>query len=196
MVCSHDESFIQMIRRYKFHGMDKDAWSRYKKMESPVVEVMTPGYKHNLPDIQAALGITQLRKLDRFNKRRAELVKLYDEYLKGIAELLPLGRPTYPHTHSWHLYIVFLDIKATAISRNKFMEELKKRNVGTGLHFYAAHLHHYYRENLNYKRGMLPNTEWASDCLFSLPLYPSMQDEDVRYVVDAIKDIIANRDRG
>lgn len=191
MVCCHDEEFIRKIRRYKFHGMDKDAWSRYKKMDSPVVEVIEPGYKYNFLDLLAALGLTQLAKIEKMNSRREVLYKSYEKHLKNIEEIKTLGMPAYPHRHCWHLFIIQLDLEKIKMTRNEFIEELKKRNIGSGIHFHAAHLHQYFRENYGYQKGMLPHTEHVTERMLSLPLFPTMKEKDVKDVVNAIKDILA-----
>jgi len=115
---------------------------------------------------------------------------LYRERLAGLDEILPLADPLYPFKHAWHLFIVRLDTDKAGISRDDFMSELKKRNIGTGLHFRAVHTHKYYMESLGYHYGMLPNTEWNSDRILSLPLFPDMTEDDIRDVVEAIKDVL------
>ncbi len=191
MVCTDDPKLIERVRRLKFHGLSKDAWQRYSRHGSVQMEVVEPGFKYNFTDIQASLGLTQLKKLDKFNRRRTELAALYDEMFKEIPEFQTLGTPTYPHKHTHHLYIVFLDIDKTGMTRDVFVEKLKERNIGTGIHFRAAHLQEYYRNTGRYPRGSLPNTEWASDRLFSLPLFPKMTEQDVHDVVAGIKDVLA-----
>ena len=124
--------------------------------------------------------------VDRLRFYRRETVCL-DE----IEEILPLEVPAYPLTHAWHLFIVRLDVDRARLSRDDFMAELKHRNIGTGLHFRAVHLQRYYREAMNIKRGSLPNTEWNSDRICSLPLFPDMSLPDVDDVVDAIKDVLS-----
>ena len=190
MVVSEDPEMVDRVRRLKFHGLAKDAWQRYSRKGSVVMEVTEPGFKYNLTDIQASLGLTQLEKLDRFNERRKELVAIYDELFKSIDEVRPIGRPAYPHKHTHHLYIVQVDIDKVGFSRDEFVDQLKERNIGVGIHFRAAHLHEYYAKQGRYPRGSLPNTERASDRIMSLPLFPGMTANDVRDVVLAIKDVV------
>ncbi len=191
MFCSDDTELVECIRRLKFHGLGVDAYDRQTQGRSPQAEVLEPGYKYNLTDMASVLGTSQLSRVDEFNSRRAELAMLYRERLAGIDEILPLSEPAYPVKHSWHLFIVRLDIDKAKMSRDDFMMELKKRNIGTGLHFRAAHLQKYYREVMGMKRGMLPNTEWNSDRICSLPLFPDMTNDDVDDVVDAIKEVLS-----
>ena len=129
-------------------------------------------------------------RIDEFNKKRAELAMRYRERLLEVDEIMPLSDPTYDIKHAWHLFIVRLDTDKTSLCREEFMHELKKRNIGTGLHFLAVHLQKYYTDSIGIHRGMLPNTEWNSDRICSLPLFPDMTIEDVDDVVDAIKEVL------
>jgi UDP-4-amino-4-deoxy-L-arabinose-oxoglutarate aminotransferase len=190
MVCSDDPALLDRVRRFRFHGLGVDAFDRLTHGRTPQAEVQEPGYKYNLTDMAAALGLSQLARLEAFNRKRSELAMLYRERLAGVPELLPLADPAYPHTHARHLFIVRLAGGGAAMSRDVFMAELKKRQIGTGLHFRAVHLHRYYRERLGLKRGMLPETEWNSDRICSLPLFPDMTEDDVNDVVAAIKDVL------
>jgi UDP-4-amino-4-deoxy-L-arabinose-oxoglutarate aminotransferase len=191
MFVSDDAALVERIRRLKFHGLGVDAYDRNTQGRSPQAEVIEPGYKYNLPDLAAVLGIRQLKRLDEFIGRRDALAQRYLEHLRSIDEIIPLEIPSGDIRHAWHLFIVRLDTDRTKISRDGFMEELKKRNIGTGLHFRAAHLQKYYRETMGFKRGLLPETEWNSDRIFSLPLFPDMTGNDVDDVVNEIKDILS-----
>lgn len=193
MICTDDAELAARLRRLKFHGLGVDAFDRTMQGRSPQAEVLEPGYKYNLTDIAAALGIRQLERLDAFNRRRAELAAYYMEKLKDIEEVLPLRPPDYEVFHSWHLFIIRLDIARARMTRDAFMEELKARNIGTGLHFKAVHLQKFYRERFRFQPGMLPNTEWSSERICSLPLFPNMTERDVDDVTTAIKDVLADR---
>lgn len=190
MFCSDDRFILDRVRRLKFHGIGVDAFDRRTQGRSPQAEVLEPGYKYNMPDMLAALGLSQLARLPQMNRKRATLAARYHERLTEIDEILPLKVPEYNMTHSWHLFIVRLDIDKAHMSRDKFMEELKSRNIGTGLHFRAVHLQQYYVQAMGIRRGTLPNTEWNSDRIFSLPLFPDMTEDDIADVVDAIKDVL------
>jgi len=192
MVCTDDIVLADKIRKLKFHGLGVDAFDRKTQGRSPQAEILEPGYKYNLTDMSAALGVSQLKQISQFNQKRAELAKLYLEFLKDIDEILPLALPLKETVHSWHLFIIRLDTDKANLSRNDFMEALKKRNIGTGIHFKAIHMQKYYRETMGYKPGMLPNTEWNSERICSLPLFPDMKPEDVVDVVNAIKDVLTN----
>lgn len=191
MITGTDNNFLNRLRQLKFHGLGVDAFDRNTQGRSPQAEVLSPGYKYNLTDIAAVLGRRQLARLDQFNARRTQLGLRYHELLAGIPGILPLGLPTgYDFTHAWHLFIVRVDVPG--LDRARFMEELKKRNIGTGLHFLAAHTQKYYREHGIKAPTGLANTEWNSARICSLPLFPDMTEADQDDVVNAIKDVIAN----
>ncbi len=190
MFCTDDATLAERIRQFRFHGLGLDAFDRTIQGRAPQAEVLAPGFKYNLTDMAAALGIAQLARLEQLNQRRSELAMLYRQKLAGIEEILPLAEPAYPIEHAWHLFIVRLDIERTHLSRDRFMEELKLRNIGTGLHFRATHTHKYYRERPEFQAHPLPNTEWNSDRICSLPLFPNMTENDVNDVVEAIKDVL------
>jgi len=190
MFCSDNPELLEGVRQLKFHGLGVDAYDRFTHGRSPQAQVIVPGYKYNLTDIAAALGLKQLARLEGFIKKRTALARRYRERLVELDEITPLSDPLYSMKHSWHLFIIRLDIDKVGLSRDAFMEELKKRNIGTGLHFRAVHLQKYYRESMGTCQGMLPNTEWNSDRICSLPLFPDMTSEDVDEVIDTIKEVL------
>lgn len=191
MFCSDDPALIERIRRLKFHGLGVDAHDRNMQGRAPQAEVLGPGFKYNLTDMAAALGLGQLSRLDEFIEKRSLLARRYHDLLADVDEILPLAVPSYPMRHAWHLFVVRLDTRKAAMDRDSFMVELKKRNIGTGIHFKAVHTQKYYRETLHLSEGHLPNTEWNSDRICSLPLFPDMTMEDVEDVVTAIKEVLA-----
>ena len=190
MFCSDDIDLVNRIRCLKFHGLGVDAYDRRTQGRSPQAQVLEPGFKYNLPDILAVLGICQLARIEAFNAKRTQLSLYYRERLSNIEEIQPLDIPNYPHKHSWHLFIIRLDIDKSKLNRNDFMEALKKRNIGTGLHFQAVHRQKYYRETMKIPSDLLPDSEWNSDRICSLPLFPEMTHEDVNDVVNTIKEIL------
>ena len=187
MMVTDDDELADKVRCFKFHGLAVDAFDRQALGRKPQAEVVAPGYKYNLADINAAIALVQLEKLPAMNARRQELVARYRKALQG-SPLLPLTVPEYPHHHAWHLFMVRVDKDLCGIDRNTMMEKLKEHGIGTGLHFRAAHTQKYYREK--YPELCLPNTEWNSASLMTLPLFPDMQDSDVDRVVKAISDIL------
>jgi len=153
-----------------------------------------PGFKYNMMDIQAAIGIHQLPRLDGFIDRRKEIAEFYNQEFADLPELaLPAYAP-YQQRHAWHLYTPLVRIEKLNIDRDRFMEELKKHNIGSGLHYKAIHHHAWYREHMPVADEALPNASYASQRILSLPLFPKMSDDDARDVVAAVKDVIcANR---
>lgn len=192
MLCTDDPKLCERIRRLKFHGLGVDAYDRRMQGRAPQAEVQEPGFKYNLPDVLAVLGLQQLRRLDMLNARRAQLAALYREKLADIEEVRPLAVPDYPLKHSWHLLVIRLDIERAGMDRNTFMQALKARNIGTGIHFRAVHQQKYYRETLKPAPGGLPHTEWNSERICSLPLFPDMHADDVADVITVIKDTLAS----
>jgi dTDP-4-amino-4,6-dideoxygalactose transaminase len=187
----HDDEMARKLRALRFHGLEKSAWNRYAEGGSPQIEVVMPGFKYNFTDIQAALGIHQLASVEEFNAKRVALAHRYDELFAEIPEIGRPGVPDYDHLHTWHLYVVRV-LDSAGMSRDTFMAELKKRNVGSGIHFRAVHTQPYYAQTYPQWLGKLTEAEWISDRICSLPLFPLMEEEDVRYVVDAIKDVLAH----
>ena len=190
MFVTNDENLEKLMRRWKFHGISMDAFDRENKGRSPQAEVIEPGFKYNLTDICAALGLNQLKRIDEINAKRTSLAMLYREAFADIPEIRPLEDPTgYDFKSAWHLFVVRVD--TPKIDRDTFMAELKKLNIGTGLHFRCAHLQKYYREKYGFVPGVLPNTEYNSDRICSLPLFPDMTESDVTDVIEAIKTVLA-----
>lgn len=187
LIATDDDELADKVRQLKFHGLGVDAFDRQLQGRSPQAEVIVPGYKYNLSDIHAAIAVVQLKRLPEINARRQELVTQYYKALND-SPLQPLAVPSYAHQHAWHLFMVRVDEQRCGISRDSLMERLKALGIGTGLHFRAAHTQKYYRER--YPNLNLPNTEWNSARLCTLPLFPDMLDSDVERVVDALATII------
>jgi UDP-4-amino-4-deoxy-L-arabinose-oxoglutarate aminotransferase len=194
IVCTDSDELAVRVRRLRFHGLAADTYQRETQGRAPQAEVIEPGYKYNLPDMNAALGVSQLARLDEMNLKRTQLAERYRERLAGVPGVLPLALPSYDHVHSWHLFIVRIDPRAAGLDRDAFMSEMKARGIGTGLHFRAAHTHRYYVENYR-PRQPLPNTEWNSARVCSLPLFPDMAAGDVDRVVAAIEDVVGSKRR-
>lgn len=187
MITLYDAELEKQLRLLRFHGIERDAWKRYGKGGNPDYDIQQPGFKYNLPDILAAIGVAQMSKWQVLNKRRAELAGQYLTGLKDVAGIELPGSPDYAHVHSWHLFVVKV---TAAMSRGRFMERLSDYNIGYGLHFPVTHRLQYVRERCGDLAAMLPETERAADRILSLPLYPGMADADVAYVCAAIKEIL------
>jgi UDP-4-amino-4-deoxy-L-arabinose-oxoglutarate aminotransferase len=153
--------------------------------------VLEPGFKYNLTDVAAVLGLGQLERLDGFIAQRRDLAEAYRVRLAEVDEILPLAIPPHTTRHSWSLYAVRLDVDRARIDRDGLMARLAEAGIGTGLHFWAVHEHAYYRDRPVLWRGELPHTEWNSRRILSLPLFPGMTPDDVNRVVDGIKEGLA-----
>ncbi|PYG49827.1 UDP-4-amino-4-deoxy-L-arabinose-oxoglutarate aminotransferase [Pantoea sp. AG1095] len=186
LIVTDDAALADRMRSLKFHGLGVDAYDRHTHGRKPQAEVIMPGFKYNLPDISAAIALVQLKKLPAINQRRAAIAQRYLTELANTP-FLPLAQPEWSHQHAWHLFIIRVDEAQCGISRDALMETLKAQDIGTGLHFRAAHTHKYYRER--YPQLSLPHTEWNSDRICSIPLFPDMRDEDVTRVISALRQI-------
>ncbi|AZC31053.1 UDP-4-amino-4-deoxy-L-arabinose aminotransferase [Pseudomonas chlororaphis] len=184
MFVSDDEALANRVRMLKFHGLGVDAYDRLTHGRKPQAEVIEPGFKYNLADINAAIALVQLQRLDAINRQREILANAYLEQLRDLP-VQPLHLPQYPQQHAWHLFILRIDAERCGIDRDGFMKALQEQNIGSGIHFVATHLHSYYRQRFPDVR--LPNTEWNSARLCSIPLFPDMTLDDVERVVGAIK---------
>ncbi len=190
MILTSNERWAERMRRLRFHGISRDAWKRYSKGGIPQYEVEEPGYKYNMLDIEAAIGIHQFEKLDEFNARRRELAENYSTLLSDIPEIMPLGKVPWPHEHAWHLYIVRLELERLTVNRDQFIAAMQEENIGIGLHFPAVHLQKYYREKYGFRPGDLPESEWNSERLFSIPLYPLLTEDDQKDVAAALSKLV------
>lgn len=180
---------IDRARVVSLHGMNRDAWKRYGRGGSWYYEVVLPGFKYNMTDIQASLGLVQLHKLERFQARRREIVAAYNRAFEPLDALeIPTARPEVDH--AWHLYVLRLRSAALQIGRDRFIEELTARNIGISVHFIPIHLHPYYRDKYGYKPEDFPVAYHNYLRLVSLPLNLRMTDADVADVVEAVLDVV------
>ena len=191
ILTTNDDALANKVRSLRFHGLAVDAHDRKQQGRSPQAEVQEPGYKHNMADMNAVLAVRQLPRLDAIIERRDEIAAIYRAGLADVDGILPLADPTWSHRHARHLFVVRVDERACGLDRNAFMEALKARNIGTGIHFLASHTHRWYRENRPEWMGQLPATEWNSARICTIPCFPDMTDADAHGVVDAIKEVVA-----
>ncbi len=196
----HDDRFVDRARRLRFHGLDKDAWKRFSKEGSPHTEVMEPARKANFMDLQAALGLHQLKKLDGFNVRRGVLFRRYLELLKDIEGLVLPWEGDAVHGHCFHLFVLRIRPEAIGMDRDALVQALKEENIGTGIHYRPAHLHAFYRTFYReHPEGLppegLPHTEWSGDRLLSLPLWPGLTEADQDQVVAALRHVLKHGGR-
>ena len=184
-----DPDFLARARMISLHGMSRDGWKRYEKGGSWYYEVLFPGFKYNMTDIQAGLGLWQLRKLERFQARRREVVRAYHAAFGDHPALeIPVTRPDVEH--AWHLYVLRLRPEALRIDRDRFVEELKARNIGTSVHFIPIHVHPFYRDRYGYRPDAFPVALENFSRMVSLPLNPRLSDQDVADVVEAVRDVV------
>jgi dTDP-4-amino-4,6-dideoxygalactose transaminase len=196
MAITDNEEYANRMKIMALHGMSKDAWKRFSDSGYKHYQVLYPGYKYNMMDIQAAIGIHQLPRVNRYWKRRQEIWARYNEAFGDLPVFTP-APIEHGTRHAYHLYSLLLDIANLNlnITRDKFLDEMTKRNIGVGVHYIALHLHPYYQETFGYKRGNFPNAEWVSDRTVSLPLSAKLVDEDVEDVIEAVREIIKSNVR-
>ncbi|OPJ65046.1 DegT/DnrJ/EryC1/StrS family aminotransferase [Clostridium oryzae] len=189
MLLTNREDIYQKAKLLSCHGMSSEAWKRYNRGGSWEYDIEEPGYKYNMFDIQAALGIKQLEKLESMQQRRRHIAQKYTEAFND-EEAVEVPRVPVNTENSWHLYIVQINSSLLKIKRNEVIAELNSLNIGTSVHFIPVHLMSYYRRTYGYGIGDFPVAEKYYNSIISLPLYPSMSDEDVDYVISAVKYII------
>ncbi|KAA8697773.1 UDP-4-amino-4-deoxy-L-arabinose--oxoglutarate aminotransferase [Pseudomonas caricapapayae] len=187
MFVTDNARLADQVRQLKFHGLGVDAYDRLTLGRKPQAEVMEPGFKYNLADINASIALVQLQRLDAINAKRHALASHYLERL-AASPVLPLSLPRHAQHHAWHLFILRIDRERCGLDRDSFMKALQVRNIGTGIHFIATHLHSYYRKR--FPDICLPDTEWNSSRLCSIPLFPDMTLDDAERVVGAIESIV------
>ncbi len=181
-----NDDFLDEARLWSLHGMSRDAWKRYGKGGSWFYEVVRPGFKCNMTDIQASIGLHQLKRLDEMQARRGEIVTAYHASLGDLPEIqLPVELPNV--SSSRHLYPIRLHLDLLRIDRSEFIDEMTERNIGTSVHFIPIHLHPYYRDRYGFAADDFPNAWREYHRLVSLPLNPRMSDNDVADVVEAVR---------
>jgi dTDP-4-amino-4,6-dideoxygalactose transaminase len=184
-----EPALLDRARVVSLHGMSRDAWRRYDQGGSWHYDILLPGFKYNMTDIQAALGLRQLEKLAAFQRRRREVVMRYAEGLADLDALeLPVERPDVEH--AWHLYVLRLRPRALRIDRDRFIKELAARHIGTSVHFIPIHLHPYYRDRYGYAPESFPVAWRNYRRMFSLPLNPRLSEDDVSDVITAVRDVV------
>jgi dTDP-4-amino-4,6-dideoxygalactose transaminase len=187
MLTTENTEYAERVRILSLHGISKDAWKRYSAEGSWRYDIIDAGYKYNLTDLQAALGLVQLARCDAMRERRAQIARQYTEAIRAMRAFLP--PPFSEAGHAWHLYPLEVNPHALRIDRDYVIEELKSNGIGTSVHFIPLHLHTLYRDKLGYRPGEFPVSEKYWQRTLSLPIYPSMSDGDVGRVLDALHDI-------
>lgn len=189
MITTDNEELASKIKIYGLHGMTKDAWKRFSDDGYKHYQVCFPGFKYNMTDIQAAMGIHQLKRIDETSKRRKEIWDRYNNELKNLPLFLP-DEVEQNTRHAYHLYTIQLDLENVKITRDQLIQELHKQNIGTGVHYIALHFHPYYKNQFGYKEGDFPNAEFISARTLSLPFSAKLTDQDVSDVIEALNNIL------
>ena len=188
MATTENSEWAERMRIMSLHGISHDAWKRYTKEGSWYYEILYPGFKYNLTDIAAAIGIEQLKKCDEFWEARQRIAM---NYAKAFSDLEEIQLPTCRNDvqHAWHLFVIQLNSERLKINRNQFIEALREKGIGTSVHFIPLHLHPYYRDKFGYKPEDFPNASEAFEHILSLPIYPKMTEANVRDVIVAMRQI-------
>lgn len=189
-ILTNDDAFAERARLFSLHGISKDAWKRYSSAGYQHWDTLLPGFKYNMPDISAVIGLEQLKKLEGFLETRKRYADIYRRSFEDLPEIESL-REVDGVRHTWHLYVILLRLDRLSVDRDGFMEALRRENIGTGIHFRSLHIQPFFRDTLGLRREDLPAAAAVSDRLLSLPLYPKMTEADVRDVVAAVRKVVA-----
>ncbi len=192
MVTTNREEWADKMKMYALHGMTKDAWMRYSDEGFKHYQVIYPGFKYNMMDIQASLGIHQMKRIDEYLERREEIWDIYGEAFAELPVITP--RPAEPNTvHARHLYTLLIDVDRIKMTRDEVQQNLYDMNIGTGIHFISLHLHEYYKKTFDFRPDDFPNAKFISDRTISLPLSAKLTDEDVEDVINAVCSIAGSK---
>ncbi len=190
MITTDDDALAERCRIMALHGISKDAWKRYTAEGSWYYEIVAPGYKYNMTDIAAGMGLAQLAKAERMALRRQEIARRFNQAFSGLPQLqIPHDRGDCQH--AWHLYMLRLHPERMGIDRARFVEALRQRQIGASVHFIPLHLHPYYRETYGYRPEDFPVAYREYQREISLPIFSRMSDQDVQDVIDAVLEIVA-----
>jgi perosamine synthetase len=194
MATTENAEWAARMRMMSLHGISHDAWKRYTKEGSWYYEILDPGFKYNLTDIAAAIGIEQLKKCDAFGAARKRIATAYNE---GFSNLPEIHTPVCASDvqHAWHLYVIQLDLERLKISRHQFIEALKEKGIGTSVHFIPLHLHPYYRDKFGYAPEDFPKASETYQRIISLPIYPKMTEAHIEHVIAAAGKIVQQQRR-
>lgn len=186
MAITNNEEYANQIKILALHGMSKDAWARFSDSGYKHYQVVYAGYKYNMMDIQAAIGIHQLPRIEQYWQRRKMIWQAYNEAFQGLPVVTPADPE--PNTrHAYHLYTLMLDIDQLNFSRDDFINKMTEYNIGVGVHYIALHLHPYYQQKFGYKISDFPNAEWISERTISIPLSAKLEENDIQSVIETLK---------
>lgn len=190
MLTTNNKKWADEVRIRRLHGISKDAWKRYSAEGYKPYEAIYPGFKYNMMDLQASLGIHQLKRAEANLKIRNRYWLKYQAAFKKLDGVIPPADDEPNTIHARHLYAINLELDKLTITRNQFIDKLKDENIGAGVHFSALHLHQYYRRTFGYKKGGYPNAEWIGERTVSLPFYPHMSEKDINDVIEVVKKLV------
>jgi dTDP-4-amino-4,6-dideoxygalactose transaminase len=190
MLATGDAELANRVRVLSLHGMSKDAWKRYSKNGSWAYQVIEAGFKYNMPDVLAALGLWQLKELDQNIAARCALARRYEGAFAGVPQLIP--PPAAPNTdiHAHHLYVLRLRPDQLTVDRDAFISLLGERGIGTSVHFIPIYLHDYYQHRYDWTPEQFPNCQAIFESCLSLPVYPSLAEAQQDYIIDTILDLV------
>ena len=189
MVTTNKEVWADKIKMYGLHGLSRDAWRRYSDEGFVHYQVIFPGYKYNMMDIQASLGLHQMNRIDKYLKKREQIWETYNKAFSSLPVICPTD-PEKDTVHARHLYTLLIDTEKINKTRDMVQQELHELNIGTGIHFISLHLHDYYRKTYGYKENDFPNAKWISERTISLPLSAKITDEDAEAVIGSVEKIL------
>lgn len=194
MVTTNNPEWAARMRMMSLHGLSRDAWNRYSAKGAWAYDILYPGFKYNLTDVAAAVGIPQLHKCERFWKTRERYAALYSEGFADVPGLI-LPKVHEDVQHAWHLYVIQLDTTRLRLGRDDMIDLLKQHDIGCSVHFIPLHLHPYYRDTLGYRPEHCPVATQVSQRIWSLPLYSRMTEEDVQRVISVVRKVAGGRRR-
>lgn len=189
MICTENDAWAERCRFMSLHGISTNAWKRYTAEGTWYYEILAPGFKYNMTDVAAAMGLAQLAKVERMWQRRQEIAARYTQAFSTSPQLQPPSNGETIQKHGWHLYIIRLNLEGLNIDRDQFILELKKCNIDTSVHFIPLHIHPYYRETYGYHPEDYPVAYREYQRMISLPIYSRMSDQDAQDVIDAVLDV-------
>jgi perosamine synthetase len=190
MVTTEHDDYAEKIKSMRLHGLSGDAWNRYSDKGKWYYEILDFGFKYNLTDLAAAIGIHQLKKADDFHKRRREIAVMYNRGLSGL-DTCAIPREADFGVHAWHLYILEVNLSSLVKGRDEVIRSLQEKGIGTSVHFIPLHLHPIYQKSFGYLQGAFPTAERAFERAISLPIYPGMTDAQVGRVIESVRDTLS-----
>lgn len=189
MVTTNNDDLNNKLLMYRTHGISIGAEKRFGKSGDYYYDMQCLGFRYNMSELHSSLGIQQLNKLESFQKRRREIVEIYNKELKSIEEIkIPYVAKNVKH--SWHIYVIQLNLEKLRVDRDHIFKALREENIGVNVHYIPVHYHSFYRQKFGLKRGILPKVEWLFPRLLTIPLFPKMNNDDVYDVITAIEKVI------